>query len=132
MSEVGVRKRRQMIPPRHRRRYTGGGDGRGLRGYLTFWATRRRADAILRRYEFDQNDLDAFDAVGDIFEHEKNRMAAAQLRRLFALIASWVVSSLLAAPVAAIEPEPLVSQLVDDLVTAPHAPTSAGATLLAA
>jgi hypothetical protein len=35
-------------------------------------------------------------------------------------------------PPVTVEPPPLVSQLVDDLVTAPHAPTSGRAGLLAA
>jgi hypothetical protein len=130
MSEVGMQKRRQMIPPRHRRRFTG--DGLGVRGYLTFWATRRRADVLVRRYEDDENDIDALNAVDDIFDHEENRMAAAKLRRLFALIASWVDPTVLRAPAAAMEPAPLVSQLVDDLVLAPVAPPRIGATLLAA
>jgi hypothetical protein len=60
-----------------------------------------------------------------------DRQRAAWLAAWFAMIASW------ARPLPLMlstfrEPEPLVSQLVDDLVAAPHAPTSAGAMLLAA
>jgi hypothetical protein len=124
--DEGAARKRGQIPPRHHRRYT----AERLRALLAERALWRRYDDICYTIT-GGNEAEVWDAQDDLFTHDANRVTAARLRVWFAVVASWDRPALLPAA-SADEPAPLITQLVHDLVTAPHAPSSGGVALVAA